>query len=142
MIIDENDYIKIMETMPVVCVDGLIVNNKKEFLLVKRNNEPLKGQYWLPGGRLHKNETLENSIKRKIYEELRCEVKIIKSLGYFEEFFGETKQNVNSGFHAISIVFLLKLLSSDILLDNQSDDWKWFSKLPERFNTYNLLNKI
>ena len=57
--IEEKDYIKIMQTIPVVCVDALIQNKKQEFLLVKRDNEPLKGKFWMPGGRLHKGETSE-----------------------------------------------------------------------------------
>lgn len=142
MIISDTEYKKIMEYMPVVCVDGLIINENREFLLVKRKNEPLKNEYWLPGGRLHKNEKLEEAIKRKMTEELNIEVEIIKSLGYFEEFFDNTVQEVNGGFHALSIVFLLKLKNANIKLDNQSTDWKWFKVLPERFKSYNLEKEI
>ena len=42
MILPEADYIKVMSSVPIVCVDGLVVNSKKEFLLVKRKMNHLK----------------------------------------------------------------------------------------------------
>ena len=139
MILNEIDYIKVIETMPIVCVDALIINEKNQYLLVKRTNEPLKDEYWLPGGRLHKNELLEESIKRKVREELGVDGKIIKLIGHFEEFFDKTSQQTNKNFHAISFVFLIEILSFNISLDNQASDWKWFNTLPDRLKLYNLI---
>lgn len=142
MILSNEAYLNIIETMPVVCIDGLIINEKKQFLLVKRANEPLKNEFWMPGGRLHKNEKCEDGIKRKILQELNAEVEIIKCLGHFEEFFEKTEQNVKNGFHAISIVFLLRLLNQNIKLDEQSMEWIWTEKLPMRLKNYNILERI
>jgi len=125
-----------METMPVVCVDGLVINDRGEFLLVKRKNEPLKNEYWLPGGRLHKGESLKEAIQRKMRQELGVDVEILQDLGYFEEFFEKTHQNVSGGFHAISFIFLVRVKSNDIKLDAQSAEWKWFTELPPRLLAY------
>ena len=92
----------------------------------------------MPGGRLFKNEKLVSGIKRKMMEELGVEVKVIKNLGFFEEFFESTEQDKNLDFHCISFVFLLHLKNEEISLDSQSSDWKWFSELPERLISYNL----
>jgi colanic acid biosynthesis protein WcaH len=64
------DYKKFLEQMPVVCIDAIIMNNNGQYLLIKRKNEPLKGDYWVPGGRLLKNETLNDAVLRKVKEEL------------------------------------------------------------------------
>ena len=45
MFLEQKLYKKIMESMPIVCVDALIINEKKEYLLVKRKNEPLKNKF-------------------------------------------------------------------------------------------------
>ena len=49
-------YGKIVRDCVVCCVDCLIVrtteSGKKECLLVERSSEPVKGVWWLPGGRL------------------------------------------------------------------------------------------
>jgi colanic acid biosynthesis protein WcaH len=135
------EYKWVMETMPVVCVDGLIVNERRQFLLVRRLNAPLKGEFWLPGGRLHKGEKLRDGIRRKMREELGAEVEVIRDLGHFEEFFHDTAQDVPGGFHAISVVFQLRLDSQEINLDEQSGEWAWFAELPPRLAGYNLISR-
>ncbi len=125
-----------MESMPIVCVDALIINEKKEYLLVKRKNEPLKNKFWMVGGRLQKNELIEEGIKRKLKEEVNIEVGLIKYLGHFEEFFKNTEQKINGNFHSISFVFLVFVNSKiKIDIDNQSLKYKWFIKLPKIFKT-------
>ena len=122
--------------MPIVCVDCIVVNDKGHYLLVKRDNEPLKGEYWVPGGRLHKGERLEDAVRRKMRQEIGVDVEIIRNLGFFEEFFDKTAENAEGGVHTISVVYLVKPKSDDIKLDEQSSDWGWFDRLPERFGEY------
>ncbi|WP_051360666.1 NUDIX domain-containing protein [Desulfuromonas sp. TF] len=140
MILPEADYKKVMESMPVVCIDCLVQNDQGEFLLVKRNNEPLKNEFWLPGGRLFKHERLHDAVQRKMREELGIDVRVVRNLGFFEEFFDKTAQNAAGGFHAISFLYLVKPLGSEIQLDRQSSDWGWFRELPERLREYPSLS--
>lgn len=125
-------YKMILDVMPIVCIDSVIVNANREYLLVKRNNHPLKGEYWLPGGRLLKNETLREAVIRKMNQELGIAVEIDRLLGFFETVFKKTSIDVTGGFHAVSFVFLLKPLQEKIVLDNQSSSWKWFKELPRK----------
>ena len=46
MFIPEEEYQKIMKTMPVFCADFLIRCGDKH-LLIKRTEEPVKGVYWV-----------------------------------------------------------------------------------------------
>jgi len=140
MILSEAEYKKVMESMPVVCIDCLVRNAEGKFLLVRRENEPLKGEYWVPGGRLLKHERLEAAVHRKMREELGIGVKIIKNLGFFEEFFERTAQDVSGGFHAISFLYLVEPLGGDIQLDPQSSDWAWFEEIPARLQKHYTLN--
>lgn len=140
MVLSEADYKKVMESMPVVCIDCLVQNDAGEFLLVKRKNEPLKDEFWVPGGRLMKHERLEDAVHRKMREELGIDVQIIKNLGFLEEFFERTAQNVDGGFHAISFLYLVKPLGDDIQLDLQSSDWGWFKEVPARLKEHSTLN--
>jgi colanic acid biosynthesis protein WcaH len=125
-------YKKIVDVIPILCVD-IVVRHKGKFLLVKRNNEPLKGEWWVPGGRLLKGETIENAAKRKMKEETGINIKIIKPLGYFEEHFKKNKFGLKSGIHTLSIVILAEPLSLNIKLDEQSSDWKFEKTLPKDF---------
>ena len=134
MFIEKKLYKKIMENMPVVCVDALIIKEKNEYLLVKRKNDPLKNKFWMVGGRLNKNELIVNGIKRKIYEEIGIKNTYVKYINFFEEFFKKTEQNINGNFHSISFVHIAFVHSSEkIKIDNQSLEFKWFKRLPRIF---------
>lgn len=140
--IKEEDYIKIMKTIPVVCVDAIIQNENKEFLLVKRLNEPLKGQFWMPGGRLLKGESAKEGVLRKVKQEIGIDCKVVKCLGCIEEIYPTTEQLKDCSFHAVSIVFLINIGNQDIKLDNQSEEWRWFKRLPKAFKKYKILNQL
>lgn len=132
-------YKKIIDLLPILCVD-VIISYKGKFLLVKRKNEPAKGRWWLPGGRVSKGETIEKAVKRKIKEELGINVKILKTLGYYEKHFKENEFGLKSGIHVLSIVFLASPLSLKIKLDNQSAGWRFSKKLPKalKIKPFNL----
>ena len=136
MIVPAEEYRRVLSTMPIVCVDCVVINGKGQYLLVRRDNEPLKGEYWVPGGRLHKGERLVDAVQRKMRQEIGVGVEIIRNLGFFEEFFDKTAENADGGVHTISMVYLVKPRNGDIRLDEQSSDWGWFDKLPERFSAY------
>jgi colanic acid biosynthesis protein WcaH len=139
MILSNEDYKKFLGAMPIVCVDCMVENEAGEYLLVKRKNEPLKGEFWVPGGRVLKNEKLIDAVKRKMKEEIGVEVDIIENVGFFEEFFEKTEQNAFGGVHSISVVYRVKPRSKKIKLDDQSAEWGWFKDVPARFRAYDYL---
>ena len=56
--------------------NALILENKKrEILLVKKKIAPKTGQWDLPGGFVEYNETIEESLRREIKEELDLDIK-------------------------------------------------------------------
>lgn len=137
--IPDKDYRRIIEQLPIICVDAIIINDKKQYLLVRRKNEPLKGEYWVPGGRLFKNESLQDAVKRKVRQELGIESNIIMPVGVYEDFYEKGPFNIE-GYHALSIVYLMAVESENIQLDDQSDDWGWFDQLPERLKKMITIN--
>lgn len=57
---------------PAVTVDCVIlrmIRNERNILLIKRDREPFKGCWALPGGFIEMNETLEESAARELQEE-------------------------------------------------------------------------
>jgi 8-oxo-dGTP diphosphatase len=64
---------------------ALIHNEEGKLLLLQKNmreSHTIKGPLWdLPGGRIHKNETLEDALKREIDEETGLQIVQIISLG-------------------------------------------------------------
>jgi 8-oxo-dGTP diphosphatase len=60
---------------PVVGVGAVIVEGNR-VLLVRRANEPLKGEWSVPGGVVEVGETLEAAIRREVREETGLEVDV------------------------------------------------------------------
>ena len=133
MHIPHESYREILTSLPVLCVDVVIKDQKGHFLLIKRNRNPLKGQWWVPGGRVLKGESINQAALRKIREELGVEAKVSHSIGYYEGQFEENEWEIPSGVHTVSIVVLASLLSDKIELDYQSSAWKFSPKLPPTF---------
>jgi colanic acid biosynthesis protein WcaH len=131
-LIPKKTYRNIVDAMPILCVDAIIRNDQGQVLLVKRTNEPLKGEWWVPGGRVYKGEGLEDSIQRKIKEELGIDINIKGVAGYYEDQFEKNPLNIASGLHTLGIVFEVTPENLDIQLDNQSGGWDFFDKLPTR----------
>lgn len=133
--IPEALYRQIVDALPVLCVDVALRNARGEYLLVKRANEPLKGAWWVIGGRVRKGETLVEAAVRKVKEELALDVPAERfvCLGYYEDFFERDPLGVASGLHTLGVVFEAEIDGDcRARVDCQSDGWKFFERLPDR----------
>ena len=138
--IEEDLYKQICEKMPIPCVDIILRNSDGNFLLVKRNNEPLKSEFWVPGGRIFKSETSLDACVRKCFEELGVEIDPINFnfMGFYEGDFDKNNFDTDGGYHTISLVYdcSLEIEDSEITLDSQSSEFKFFTTLPTEFTEY------
>ncbi len=118
-------YREIHKTMPIPCVDFVLLQDGK-VLLGQRTNEPAKGLWWFPGGRVQKGETLEEAVERKARQELGIEVKAVKKLGVDETIFD--KGPFGWPTHTINVVFLAKPKGRmKLVLDDQHSEFRWLS---------------
>ena len=79
--IPENIYTQIAPLRPVACVDLVVEDERERILLIKHANEPVKGQWWFPGGRVLLLETLEQGAMRKLKDECGLESFQMKEMG-------------------------------------------------------------
>lgn len=119
--IEAETYELVKSLVPICCVD-LIVHRGDQVLLCCRKNEPDKGRWALPGGRVLKGETLEEAVRRKAMEELGIEVTIERQVG--------TYNVILERLHAISVAFLVTMEGdAPIKLDSQHSGYKWISTI-------------
>jgi colanic acid biosynthesis protein WcaH len=119
-------YKQIIENMPVFCIDVVLVHEGKVFLTY-RNDEPAKNQWWIQGGRVWKNEKIQDAVQRLAKREIGSEVEIINEIGTYEVFFNESPlEGVETGIHDLALCFLVKPKGElNINLDKTHKQWKW-----------------
>lgn len=122
-------YREIMETSPICTVDVLFFNSDKtKTLLFKRTNEPLKGVYFSVGGRLLKNESIEECAIRQAKREVGVSIPDDRLVyGGWQEEIHSNSIFEGVSYHAIDFFYGYILESEDIRLDNQHDEYLWFS---------------
>ena len=134
----EEDYKRVLGLVPVACVDVVVTLGNK-FLLGKRINEPGKGLWWIPGGRVFKGETLEETAIRKIMEELGFETRRegFEILTAKETIFENSAIDGVSS-HTINSVFLLRLNEKPVINLENSDfsETKWLNFIDGELHPY------
>ncbi|WP_230846571.1 NUDIX domain-containing protein, partial [Achromobacter xylosoxidans] len=66
----ESDFRRAVEMLPLVSIDLLLRDAEGRYLTGLRSNPPAQGSWFVPGGRIRKNETLPRALQRIVREEL------------------------------------------------------------------------
>jgi ADP-ribose pyrophosphatase YjhB (NUDIX family) len=118
----KKQYNSFRKYFPFSCAD-LILFEDDSILLTKRTQNPFKGMWHLPGTMIRKDEKIEEAIKRAGETELGLKVSIIQYVGFFE--------SIDNFRHDISHGFIVKTKKIQIKTDFQSNDYKFFKRLPK-----------
>jgi ADP-ribose pyrophosphatase YjhB (NUDIX family) len=111
----DEEYKFIFSKVPRLCIDFLIETPEGIFL-ARRNIEPFKGLFSLPGGKVNYKESLEDATQRIFKKELGTSAKIIdRNAGNIE--FLENGEYL----HSVSIVFLVEPVGEIKLNDKEAD---------------------
>lgn len=69
--LSESDFLQVVENAPLVALDILLQDTASEkFLVGYRTNDPAKDTWFVPGGRIYKDETMTAALERIFKEEL------------------------------------------------------------------------
>ena len=102
MYLSPEKYKEVFSLTPRLCVD-IAVKMDGGFLLGRRDHEPFKDQYGLPGGRVKKGESITDALNRIGLGEINTEIDSFKLINYCE-FLNEESEYGN--LHSVSLVFL------------------------------------
>ena len=115
----------IVDNTPLVSVD-LIVKNEGKVLLGKRVNKPAQGCWFTLGGRVLKNETIQNAIKRIGKMELGLMTyDRPKFIGVFEHLY-ENSIFDDSTTHYINLGYEIEVSGLEDLPKEQHSEYRWF----------------
>src|SRR5204863_7326182 len=68
--LDIADLAEVTRNAPIVSVDIIVRNRENKVLLMLRNDEPAKGTFFVPGGRICKHEPMEAAFERVVLREI------------------------------------------------------------------------
>ena len=128
----QSEYLSVVKSVPLVAVDLIIRNRSNEILLGLRKQEPAKGYWFVPGGRIHKDETIQKAFSDIAEHKLGITADFSDTalLGVHEHFYDTNPYGLeNCSTHFLSIVYEINVdfLRVDQLPDDQHEAWKWFS---------------
>lgn len=70
MSLDADTFRLVVASTPLVAIDLVVDDGAGRFLLGLRKNRPAQGAWFVPGGRIHKNERLDAAWQRIVTAEL------------------------------------------------------------------------
>jgi 8-oxo-dGTP diphosphatase len=70
---------------PLLTTDCVVFDKDRRVLLIRRKNEPFKGEYALPGGFVDIGETVEAACRREALEETGLEIDRLRLVGVYSD---------------------------------------------------------
>lgn len=122
------DFCQVIDHVPLVSIDLIMVHQGK-VLLGKRTNRPAQGYWFVPGGRVRKNETLNLAFNRLSLEELGIQLdkETANFLGAYEHFYSDSVFGETPSTHYVALAFTLELIKHSVSLSrDQHSDVLWW----------------
>lgn len=91
--LDRQAFLSVVDLAPLVAVDLVLVRNFREVLLGLRRNRPAQDFWFVPGGRILKNEKISEALVRvseaelRLGDEIRSGELCPRLIGSFEHFY-------------------------------------------------------
>ena len=111
---------------PIVGVGAVVIDGTK-VLLVRRGQEPLKGQWSLPGGALELGETLQQGVVREVLEETGL---IVVPAGIVEVLDRITQEEASGRvrYHYVLVDFVCRVAGGDLCPGSDADEVRWVAR--------------
>ncbi len=117
---------------PLVAIDLIVQDRQRRVLLGWRRNPPARGYWFVPGGRVRKDETLADAFTRISAAELGETFQLEQSIfmGIYQHFYSENFcGEARSSTHYITLAHQLRPGDTSLLLpDAQHSRYRWASK--------------
>ncbi|NJA05332.1 GDP-mannose mannosyl hydrolase [Methylococcaceae bacterium WWC4] len=130
--LDKQAFLNVVDLTPLVSIDLVIRSETNAILMGERLNEPAAGYWFVPGGRIFKNETLEQAFRRITRAELGIELEISQGqlLGGFTHLYDTNFAKAPGiGTHYVVLAYQLRLPLSLAQLPNaQHSGYRWLGE--------------
>ena len=134
-------FVELVRGLPLVSVDLVLVRGGTEILLGLRTNRPAQGSWFVPGGRILKDEPRADALKRVAARELGiADIAALKPqlLGVFEHFYPDCfAGDIGVSTHYVVIAHRIDVpLGFEVPgCDNQHAELRWWPIAEAAANT-------
>ena len=137
------EFKTVVKNTPLVSIDFIIVNEENKILLGRRVNKPAMNFLFTLGGRVYKDEKLEDAKKRVLKDETNLNLEDFNPLflGTFEHFYKESFVDENISTHYVNLAYEIKVSHMQDLPKKQHNNYVWLS-LEELLNSNEVHNYV
>ncbi len=124
--LDDQTFKVVINSTPLISIDLLVTKDNK-ILLGRRINKPAQGCLFSIGGRVYKNETINNAMMRIAKNELNIELKLTPDfIGVFEHFYDDSiYQDVST--HYVNLAYEIEIEETLSLPTEQHNEYQWLT---------------
>jgi len=127
--LNQSDFSTVIRSTPLVSIDFIIVRPDGAALLGQRHNEPAKGSWFVPGGRIRKNERLDAAFERLLATETGLDIprREAVQMGVYEHFYDtNVLGEPDFGTHYVVIAYQLEVGEGGVVTgDDQHTAFRW-----------------
>jgi ADP-ribose pyrophosphatase YjhB (NUDIX family) len=110
---------------PIIGVGAVIIDSGR-VLLVRRDAQPLKGEWSVPGGMLELGEKLRDGVRREVLEETGLVVEPTEVLDVFDSIFTDNRGRTQ--YHYVLIDYLCRPICGEATAGTDVNDVRWVSE--------------
>lgn len=129
--LSREDFLTVVRLAPLVSLDLVVTNSRSEVLLGLRTNRPAEGFWFVPGGRIQKDERMDAAFRRLTGEELGRPMGLAEAslLGVYEHLYEDNfAGEPGASTHYVVIAYRLTLdVDLASLPGAQHAHWRWMS---------------
>jgi colanic acid biosynthesis protein WcaH len=125
--LDSKTFKTVINSTPLISID-LLVKKDNKILLGKRINKPAQGYLFSIGGRVYKNESIQQATARIAKTELNIELKLTpKFIGVYEHFYDDgIYKDIST--HYINLAYEVDINNEMLNLPTeQHNEYQWLS---------------
>jgi mutator protein MutT len=102
---------------------GAVVLKENKILLEKRQNDPGKGKWSIPGGLVELGESVEQTVIREVKEETNLDVEKPEHIDVVDKV--DLDENGKVRYHFVMIDYFVKLKGGDLRASSDAAELKW-----------------
>jgi mutator protein MutT len=110
---------------PIVGVGAVVIDDGR-VLLVRRGQEPLKGEWSIPGGAVEIGETLDAATAREVREETGLDVEVGPMIDVFDRLRFDDRGRAQ--YHYVLIDFVCRPIGGSLTCGSDADEAEWVAQ--------------